>query len=161
MHYEGVPPPPPREPYRPLRAKVRAGCEDRATQPPPCNVTGGNDPCSSGNLRSEVHTTLGSRPTCHAATLPHGAGAIRTVQPVQYSGHSVSPARDGSVDLSQLVASFGGAPRPLGVAGLAMRRLSLAALVCFSCFGGVIGGNSRGALSAVRAQCNYLGVWPY
>ena len=89
----------------------------------------------------KVHSSLGSRPTRHAATLPHGTGAVCTVQPVHYSSHSVSPARDGSVDRSQLVASSRGAPRPLGVAGLAMRRLSFAELVRFSCSGGVTGGN--------------------
>ena len=79
----------------------------------------------------EVHSTLGSRPTRHAVTLPHGSGAVCTLQPVQYSGHSVSPARGGSVDRSQLVASCGGAPRPLAVDGLAMRRLSLTKPVSF------------------------------
>ena len=38
----------PRKPHRPLRVQVRAGREDRATQPPPHDITGGNDPVPPG-----------------------------------------------------------------------------------------------------------------
>ena len=94
VHYEGVAHP--RKPHGRLQVQLRARREDRATQPLPRDVTGGNDACISGNLRSEVHTTLGSRWGRRAATLPHEAGVVCTVQPVGYSGHSVSRAYDGS-----------------------------------------------------------------
>ena len=57
---------------------------------------------------------------------------VSPVEPVQFRGQSARSTREGLVDRSQLVATSGGAPRPLGVARLAMRRLSLTQLVSSS-----------------------------
>ena len=46
------------------------------------------------------------------------------------------------MDQTQLVVASGGAPQPLGVAGLAMRRLSLTEAVTFLYSSGVTGYNS-------------------
>ena len=79
---------------------------------------------------------VGSCQTCHAASLPRQVQwqmdnryvdrAERSIPAsVQVCGQRTGRACEGSVGRSLLVVLCGGAPRPLGVTGLAMRRLSL------------------------------------
>ena len=67
----------PRGRYKSRWGQVGAGREDRATQPPPRNGMGENDPRFSRYaillLRSDVHMSLGSHRARHAASLPRGA----------------------------------------------------------------------------------------
>ena len=63
----------------------------------------------------EVHSTLFSSDSLCGDT------------PVQFRGQSIRSTCVGSADQTQLMITSGGAPRPLGVAGLAMRQLSLTA----------------------------------